>query len=247
MDFDFLQEFNHFTNLELLKIIKKPANYQPAAVIAAQQVLSTRNISQQELEEIENYLISVELEERRRKEKILAYKSKIADVFEPILIPDEEIKPSKWLKVLLIVLAIQYVRDLYYILPWLFRLLSDGGHYFEIIFLTNCGVVAYFPLIFILLLRRKRWGWILLFGETIVATVLIIGQMIPYLYYFDIPEWVKWDSLLWSITVRTAFLIFLLKKDITQYFHVDRLTIQRTFMIAVLLALSFMAAVHYFF
>ena len=247
MNLNFIEEFKDYSNLELLKIIKNPANYQPAALIAAQQILSTRIISQQELEEIENHLISIELEEQRSKEKILAYKSKIADALEPILIPGEESKPSKWLKWMLIVLVIQYARILYYTLPWIFRTLSYGGHYLEIVFLINCATLVYFPLIFILLLKRKKWGWILLFGDNIIASVLIIAQVITYLYYIETSKGAGWESLIWSIGVRTAYLTFLLKKDITLYFRVNRLAVERTFMICVLLALTFMAAVHYFY
>jgi len=123
----------------------------------------------------------------------------------------------------------------------------DGGHYFEVVFLVNCVVTVYFPVIFILLLRRKRWGWILLFADNIIASVFIVGQIIIYLYSFDFLKWVRWDSMLWSIFIRTAFLIFLLRKDITLYFNISRLTLQRAFMFAVLLALLLMAAVHYFY
>jgi len=247
MNLNFIEEFKNYSNLELLKIIKNPTHYQQAAVEAAQAIISTRSISQQEEDEIKNYFISIETAEQKKKEKILAYKSKIVDAFEPILILDEEVKPSKWVKALLIMLAVQYIYFLYSTLPRLLRMVLDGGHYFEVVFLVNCVVTVYFPVIFILLLRRKRWGWILLFADNIIASVFIVGQIIIYLYSFDFLKWVRWDSMLWSIFIRTAFLIFLLRKDITLYFNISRLTLQRAFMFAVLLALLLMAAVHYFY
>src|SRR6476620_10004900 len=100
MNLNFIEEFKNYSNLELLKIIKNPTHYQQAAVEAAQAIISTRSISQQEEDEIKNYFISIETEEQKKKEKILAYKSTIVDAFEPILILDEEVKPSKWVLLL---------------------------------------------------------------------------------------------------------------------------------------------------
>ncbi len=253
MDFDFLQEYNNYPTLELLRIIRWPGHYQPAAVEAAHSVLSKRNISPEEMEEANRQLLYFEEGEKRKQEKIDALKANVTSALSSLMIPDQELKPSKWLKFLLFLLAIQYVRYLYksfQTIVWFFKCDSCQLDPLWLFALFN---LLYIPFIFFLLLKGKKWGWIILFGENIFSAVLLSMQFVMALpklgqsiYSLD---FLKVDPLnfVWPIVFRTLFLIFLLKKDIAQYFRIDRLATQRTFMAAVLLALSFMAAVHFFY
>ena len=243
MNFNFIEDFKNYPTLDLLKISKRPADYQAAAVEAARLILSTRDVSLQELEEVDQYFRLIDQEEKAKKEMILVYKEKVTSFIEPIILPEEQLKPSKWLKVLLLVIAVQYIWRLFYIIPGIFRLFSYSRFYFDL-FLFFLVELAYHPTIFLLLLRKKRWGWILLFAANVFAGVLLISEIIQGIYYL---HWPGRDSfhILLLITLRSLYLYFLLKDEITSYFNVGKQIKERSFMAGFLGALIFMAIVQY--
>jgi hypothetical protein len=251
MNFDFLQKFNTYRTIELLMIIRRPDDYQPAAVEAAQSILSTRNISPEEMAEADQKLFNLEMTEKLKQEKINAYKANVTSALSAIVIPDPELKPSKWLKILLILLVLQYIRLLYRSFPTLTWLLRCETCTLDIYWLLIISEFLYIPIILFLLLRRKKWGWILLFGESVFAAVLLIIQFYSRLGYLGQSiyqlDFLLFDpvTFIWPIIIRTLTLIFLLKKEITNYFNIERKAVERTIMVGVLLALSFQLLVKY--
>jgi len=255
MDFDFQKEFTNSSALELLKIIRNPGNYQPAAVEAARLVLSARNISQEEMDEANRELLHLEEEEKRKQEKIEAYKANVTGVLSSLIVPDQELKASKWLKFLLLLLGIQYIRLLFRSIQTFIFLVGCETCGFDILWLITAINIFFIPLIFYLLLKRKRWGWIILCGENIFSGVLLltpflkfIGNLVYHIYYIDIDsdELASWD-IIWPVIIRTLFAIFLFRKEITSYFNVGRKIKERTIMVAVFLALLFVASVRYWY
>ena len=253
MDFDFLKEFTTYSTLELLRITRQPGRYQPAAVEAAHLVHSARNISPEEMEEANRQLLDLEEEEKRKQEKMDAYKANVAEILSSLIIPDQQLKPSKWLKFLLLLLAIQYIRILFRSIPTLIFLVDCETCGFDILWLLSITNIVFIPVIFYLLLKRKRWGWIILCGENIFSGVLLlspfikfIGNVVYHIYYIDSGAWTSW-GILWPVIIRTLFAIFLFKKEITSYFNVGRKIKERTIMVAVLLALLFLASIRYWY
>jgi hypothetical protein len=80
MDFDFYDQYKNYSNVELLKICKQPANFQAAAIDAAKEILKSRNVSEEELRKTENYFTAIQTKEQAKKDKINNYKEKAADL-----------------------------------------------------------------------------------------------------------------------------------------------------------------------
>ena len=50
MNFDFYQLYKDYSNIELLKIVKRPTEYQPTAVAVATQILNERQLTTEEIQ-----------------------------------------------------------------------------------------------------------------------------------------------------------------------------------------------------
>src|SRR5689334_9501012 len=107
MNLNFIEEFKNYSNLELLKIIKNPTDYQQAAVDAAQTILSTRTISNEEVQKVDDDLATTR-EQGTRNDK---------GIFKSVFRASSDEATSKWLKFLWLALAVQYAKTLYGFLP----------------------------------------------------------------------------------------------------------------------------------
>ncbi|HET6995320.1 MAG TPA: hypothetical protein VFI06_10085, partial [Chitinophagaceae bacterium] len=96
MNFDFYQQYKNYSNTELLKIVKRPTDYQAAAVLVATQILTERQVTNEEIQLVEQYFQDIDSSAKTRKGKIDAVKDKAADFFEPVLHPSEKVEPAKW-------------------------------------------------------------------------------------------------------------------------------------------------------
>ena len=108
MNFDFHHQYKDYSNIDLLKIVKRPAEYQSAAVTVATQILSERQVTPEETQFIEDYFQNIENSAKAKKIKVDAIKNKVVDFFEPVLQPSEKVEPSKWVNILVLLIAIQY-------------------------------------------------------------------------------------------------------------------------------------------
>ena len=67
MDFNFYEEYKSYSNFELLKILKQPADYQPAAVDAATLILKEREVSEQENAEVNYHFEAIAQQQQLKK------------------------------------------------------------------------------------------------------------------------------------------------------------------------------------
>ena len=91
MDFNFQEQYKSYSNVELLKITERPGDYQQAAVVAAQQVLSEREVSVEDREFAATHYAELERSQQVNKELVDLYKNKAKDLLEPVLQPKEDV------------------------------------------------------------------------------------------------------------------------------------------------------------
>ncbi|GEP95512.1 hypothetical protein [Chitinophaga cymbidii] len=180
MNFDFYEQFREYPNVELLKIIAQPGNYQPQAVEAASRILQDRNVTVEETEEAAQYFGEVQAKE----EKMMAYKEKAKDFLQPVIQPEATIQPAKWLKILLLLVLLDYLWVLYDAARDLVLFLRcEYCEFDSVFFLLSLLGILYVPFIFFLLWKRKRWGWILLFADSGIAVVSRLSSMLLLFKY----------------------------------------------------------------
>jgi hypothetical protein len=219
MDFDFYQQYKDYTNIDLLKIVRQPANYQAAAVAAAEDILRARQVSENEILFVDQYFQDLINSEKDKKEKIDALKDKVTDFLEPIYRPHKKVEPSKWLNILLLFIAIQYAQVLFNTAKRLISFSQCNYCSFDITIIVGLFTLLYVPVIFFLLFKKRRWGWILLFADNLFVLISSISQSYIFFKYQHIHNG-DITSFLVPILIRIAFMCFLWRDSIMIHFGV---------------------------
>lgn len=231
MDFNFYEQYKSYTNFELLKILKQPGHYQPAAVEAATLILQEREISEQDAVAINDHLAHVAQQEQYNTEKAQLLENKLrgfhqaymiplqqnlVKFVQPYVKPDAQVRPAKWLDILLILAAIQYASSLLGILPRLTAQYVPGFdvlHYgFSISTVFDFLYLLVMPVVFFLLLERKPGGWIILFA---IYLLLVLIQLPRILTIFN--DIHLFDSVLAYCLLRVPYFISLTFKCLLLY------------------------------
>jgi hypothetical protein len=225
MAFDFYDEYKDYPNLELLKIIRNPSDYQPLAVAAASQILDERQVPVEEISALDKSLHELSETERFKREKFARMTAKTADLFPPIAQPHKEVEPTKWVNLFLLVVATQYAWMLFGMIKHVIRLLSrQSFDWFDYI---NFLPVLYVPFIFFLIFKRRRWGWILLFADNLAAIILMLSESYIFFKYQHIHH-SSIVSFITPIMIRSALTFFLWRNAITEHFGVSSTIKKRT-------------------
>jgi len=228
MSFDFYSEYKNYPDLELLKIMQQPADYQPEAVAAASRILNHRQITTEELESLDQSLKDLEDAKRQKIEKIESLKTKAATFLSPILQPQKKIDPHQWLTYLLLVIGLQYFWTLFGMAKKLIQLLYHAN-FFWVDYIDFVSVL-YVPFIFYLLIKKRRWGWILLFADNIATLIMSLSQTYIFFKFQDVHHG-STTSFIFPILMRAAFAYFLWTDPIAELFCVNTRTKKRTALI----------------
>lgn len=230
MDFDFHQQYKDYSTIDLLKIVRQPANYQPAAITAAEDILREREISVEDISVADQYFLDLENAEKNKQEKINGLKNKVSDFLEPVLQPGEKVEPDKWRNIFLLIIAVQYAWTLFNTAGRLIRFFQCNHCSVDVIIILELLTLIYVPFIFYLLLKRRRWGWILLFADNLFILISSISQSYVFFKYQNVHQGDATSYLL-SILIRVAFVSFLWRKSIADHFEVSVETKKKTALI----------------
>src|SRR5688572_25552311 len=119
MNLDFFEQFKNYSNTELLRIVKRPSDYQAAAVIAAEEILKGRQVGVEEIQLVDQYFFGLDSSLKAKNEKADALKSKATDFFDPVLNPGEKLEPNKWVNVFLLAIAVHFSWTVFNTIKWL--------------------------------------------------------------------------------------------------------------------------------
>lgn len=106
MSFNFQDQYKDYSNIELLKFVRQPTEYQTEAVDAATSILKERAISETDKQQVDTYFNKIEAKAKLKSDKLNSYKEKAADFLQPIIKPGPEVKPAKWLNILLLFIGL---------------------------------------------------------------------------------------------------------------------------------------------
>ncbi len=244
MNINFKETYKSLSTAELLNIVKQPNDYQPEAVMAANEILKGRTITHADFKEGERMIADIKGCWVDEKELLNTVSVKIENLVEPIVRPETEINTKKWINILIVTLSIyttwmvtnlviswrrlselnrtEYFRPLEMIEP-LYLLITMGGLYI-----------------------RKKWGWMLLmiffvlqtlayalitclsfrysFFRYIAAAVLatmIYGAAVYLLSRKESRTYFNINDQFFRNTVFSAIIIFLLMQIYFKYFQVQ--------------------------
>jgi hypothetical protein len=214
---EFHEKYKNYSNTELLKILKKKEDYQLPAIEAAEEILKQRTITLEENIEVENYFLNMENKKNDSILKLNKYSDSLNDLLQPLINPTEKTETRNWLNILLLIIFIQYLFTLYETIPFFYHADYTNLDFSFIIFGLS---IVYVPVIFYLLFKRKKWGWILIFADCIITIAFKI-QEIFFFYKFN--GWLSGNiiSILFPLIIKTLFALFLWRQETADFFNVS--------------------------
>lgn len=213
MHFDFYEQYKGYSNVELLKILQQPDGYQPQAIDAATRLLEERKVT-----------IDAEPATSDTREKKIPPKGETIHLLDSFLLQEEDVKSVKWLNIFLLLVAVEYLWINYNLIRSTAPLIFCKDCKFELILsLILLVSITYTPFIFYLLIKRKSWGWILMFFTSCFGTVTKIGQIPSYYQYVSL-DTVEGIVFILLMILKGAFAYYLLRKEVRDFFHVSRNT-----------------------
>jgi hypothetical protein len=229
---DYHQAYKDYSTFELLKIVKRSGNLPKEAVTAAMEILKTRSVTMEDLQELNQYFRDQDNAAKTNKETPGGLKVTSTDIFGPTL-PDEEAQPPKWLNILILVMALHYAWTLYTaVTQLLFLMQCDDCKRFVLRYVSFLPLV-YVPYAFYLLFRRNRWGWIILFADNVF--LLISGLFVSYSSFSDKgPYRGSIDDFYLLLSLKAIFLFLLWRNSVAGYYNVSAATKRRTLIGAVI-------------
>jgi len=266
MNSEFYETYKGYSNIDLLKIVRRPTEYQNAAVYAATQILNTREITQSDIDQVDKYFDELDTKTKRKTDKINAYKEKTADFFEPILNPTSEVKPEKWLNILLLFIGLQYLWTLYLNITDLVGFIKLVGNcksqgfdnstetisywtcfssLFDPLVLFKIVTLIYIPIIFYLLVKRKHWGWILLFSDNLFGLISLFSQSYVFFKYQQFHQGDR-ASFVTQIMIKGLFVFFLWRDKISDFFSVTKEIKKKTVIVTTIVTLVFILSIELF-
>lgn len=236
MNFDFHKTYATLSNVELLKILLQKELYQPAALAAAEKILSGRNITQEEKEAAEIDLNEKKLAVQKRqeqKEKIIVDADR---TLRSIVFPEK--RTSTW-----------YIRNFVFVyaIIELISLANNFGDYmgyfkyakgFAFFIILIDVVVPILMLYF--LFRLKKIGWALLvFSFTVkifLSTYSLITWSPPGFPFFDKPPIATY---VFRLVIASMVFYFFNRKDVLQTLKISRRFQIQTITMSVLLVIMY--------
>lgn len=253
MSFDYKTLYKNHSNQELLKIINQPEQYQPEAIAAAKEILAAREVSEEDEHEVKKEFYNKQVEKEMKAETINAFKETISDklqyLINPIRYPNQKISPVYWITVLVLINVLYYI----WYLPSNIRLIvfilsnkyNDTPAYIFLNLLPYIIQLFYTPFFCYLLLKRSKWGWILLASPYMILVIAQLNNLFN-LYVLQnsrsdlfLSEPLDPTYNLLSIAYSALLLFFVFKEKVRDFFSVSKILAKRTVIFTLLLIILY--------
>lgn len=237
MNFDFYKLYSSFSNTELLKITNAAEGYMPEAVAAAQKLLSERQVTEQEIDEVNVYYQSLQNEARYRQDVHNGIKEAIGDFIQPVVKPEGEVQPEKWLHIFLVIYLIKFIviafTTIKYEYDVIFRCEDCKFGGMELFGLLE---IIFYAAIIWLLFKRKALGWVGAVFDSIFSTCSVVLQIIA-LYRFPFLHTSKAGS--FFVLIVYAFLVaYLAGEGCRALFGVEKKLLIKTLVVSAAISVA---------
>lgn len=227
------EKYKNYSNKQLIEIIANAVDYQVEAVNAAKIVLSERNVSKEEKEQV---LESIELENKVKEEKEFEKVDKLRKLTSSIFnklnpLNQEEFTSSQLVKIVVWIFSIIYLVKMYFDFPLFVSLFTDPPSKFELEVLFFLIGVFYLPLALLYFNKYKVIGWSLM---TIYTSFSLIGNVGSILFSWllgsgsfsviDFNLSINYLMLIIFTLLYLGTLIILLKPSVIKQFTINKRT-----------------------
>lgn len=183
---DFTERYKEYSNLVLLKIIDNPEGYQPSAVVAAQEVLDSRQLSNEEMETAKTELAAFNRQKETQDQKKKELENKVKDIGASVFSavnPIQTDRPStdRLIKIVCIVFGAIFLIQLYKDWPLISFMFTDGDAKWDLSMVLYFSTLIIVPVATFLFLKRKKLGWTLFAILLTYSTISTLGIFIMIL------------------------------------------------------------------
>jgi hypothetical protein len=214
---EFYDRYRQYSTVDLINIVREKESYQAAAVLAAERLLAEREVSSVDEEEADQYFREKEAKRVVAAARVDSYKATVADWVEPIAQPSAELQPYKWFRIFLVVYGFWYARDLYYVVRFFITARSIGLSLEDFVFIG--ATLALDTFFFVLIIQKRKWGWILLVVEhtymIFVNLALFVEVLQIKMIHFNAAR-----NLSWAL-FNLAMVAFLWRRPMAEFFGVE--------------------------
>ncbi len=219
----FLDRYYNYSNYELLKIIKRPENYQLEAIQAAEKILKDRIVSDDDINQVEKYYQEIDYQKKITQEKRESIYKNLNAHFNVFANTNNILDVEKWLNIYLLFMAGELLIKLYKFVRFVITFKEncefctlDFSDYFYVIF--DC---LFIPIVGFLLYKRKRLGWVLLIAKSTI-TLMYYFAYSSALIFFNTFFLSYISFLLWVFFINIATLIFFWKTEVAELFNISK-------------------------
>lgn len=242
----FSQTYKSYATAQLLRIIERAEDYQPAAVEAAKAEMDSRLLSDEELLDAQAELAAEKEQQNVKQQKAQQRKERISQAANLLTArPGKPFSATKAVNLIAVVFGVLFL--IYLILEirtigYTFIEIADGKFFMAISILP----FIYIPLTLVMFFQKKRVGWILVTIYLTYSAIAAAGTMImtfnaqpsgiPALdQAFPIPSSV---SLLLCLLFFVGTLAVMCRKSIRELFAVTRRMMVWTIAISVVATIA---------
>ena len=239
MSFDFHATYASHTNVQLLTIVLQKELYHESAVQAAEDILNTRTVTEEDIAAAEEFVLQRQQDEQKRIEQREELANRINDGVRGILFPAG--KPVTWFikafSIVCFVLWIIHMIRVPYYSPDFFY---NFGAWQLLMLSTEVYTVVMLYWIF----RINKKGWMLV----IVYYILQLTLNIDSFFTFYEMHWLfpRNESTLLISTVLTGVILYYFnRKDVRTAFKVSRVLRRDTLIVGCILAVLTIVAIRF--
>ena len=236
MNNSFTELYNSYSNIELLEIVNNASSYQPEAVVAAENVLKTRNVSAVEFTIAETKIA----ETKYQKPFIQQLFKKYNDYFFSSV---PSIHSLGWLNIIPLIFILTVISSVYSSIENIPYCISHNDLLNLSLYVANLIAIAFIIYLFKI---QSKWFWILLFADKIIGIFTNIKTFIVDVFHniinymsikMFINDFFNFDYLvirslnIFQIIISIAVIYYLNKTELKSYYNINTDTIRKIMLV----------------
>lgn len=231
---DFFERYNNLNNLELLKIIENPNDYQPIAVETAKKILISRQVSAEEMADAKSEIArqnqEKNLQTEKKKElenKVKNFGTSVVDTINPIQTTVHS--SNKTILIICIILTLIFLIDIYQNYPLILFMLTDSKASWELSMFLYYAPIILLPIGIVFFWMKKQFGWWILSIYFLNILIYVITGMITYTYmsasndFFS--SWMPqnaFSAYVWPLIFNGGLFWVICKENIRSVYNIDK-------------------------
>ena len=180
MTMNYTEKFNEYTNVELLRIIDNPYDFQPDAVETASTLLANRQLSEEEIEIAKDEIEASKKETFTKEKKKKQFEDSIKNISQTIIenvnpIQNKPLTGDKTINIISIIFGGLFLIQLYKEFSMISFMFSNNSAEWDLSMVFYFLPLIVLPTAIFLFYKRKKIGWLILTIFTTYSTISAIG------------------------------------------------------------------------